>query len=271
MSRRDFSEAESGVDFSQALSVMKPAAIQAYAVPTVDWERLKKMARNIGPAERVFHTIGTALLGAGTGGLLGGLALTQGSSQEGNVLRAAYWVASLATFVIGAVCLVCHFRVARTQAASAGLVVDEMDHVERKCRPEAGSPTASEASQRRILAMYYAEEGDWPSCERELTEVVSSHPLDTEARCDLAVVFGKLGRWEDSERESREVVRLAPEFARGHATLGAALGARNKLTEAVGEARKALEIDPTSTMAKLVLKKAEYELRQQQEACSEQI
>ena len=76
-------------------------------------------------------------------------------------------------------------------------------------------------------------------------------------RTEQAVQFAAQSRWEDAIAANRAILAAFPEDAEAYNRLGKSLGETGKIKEAREAYQKALEIEPTNSIARENLERAE--------------
>ena len=123
--------AEPSFRMTQGYDVLAPRSSEAYPIPCDEWEFLKDKLKQLAEGPWFFHTVGSALIGAGFSTLI---AILLGSFPSDTAFKAfvVAWAVVVVTILCGGACLYFGREQRSIKGAKAGEVLRQMEIIERR-------------------------------------------------------------------------------------------------------------------------------------------
>ncbi|ENN9982803.1 hypothetical protein ACAS46_004522 [Vibrio vulnificus] len=115
---------------TQTLDIKQPTSTQAMALPKPEWNLLKNSVQSIKDNNSTFHTVGSALIGAGVS--TGLVAFFTSFPQEQEINQVIMWAAAICATFCGIVCCFFAEKEKKLVNKSAASVLAQMEVVEQR-------------------------------------------------------------------------------------------------------------------------------------------
>ncbi len=115
---------------SQDMDIVQPQKASAIPVTTFEWCMIKESIEGIEDSNSFFHTIGSALIGAGISTLIAALLLPNGEFLENQVV--IMWAAAIVCGICGGLSLYFAHKQKDIVANTAKQVVGKMEAIEER-------------------------------------------------------------------------------------------------------------------------------------------